>query len=135
MKINSEKGITNIDITISIIIITLFVSLIATLMTNITNNTKETKRRAEAMNIAINEIEKVKSVNFEESDSLKTDGENVQGKEGYYKKISIEDYADLPQNAGKTVEKGLVKKVTVEISYKQNKDIKKFDLSTVIVKN
>lgn len=135
MKINSEKGITNIDITISIIIITLFVSLIAILMTNITNNTKETKRRAEAMNIAINEIEKVKSVNFEESDSLKTDGENVQGKEGYYKKISIEDYADLPQNAGKTVEKGLVKKVTVEISYKQNKDVKKFDLSTVIVKN
>ena len=58
MNLKNEKGITNIDIIVSIIIITLFVAIIATLMSNINGNSDSVERRAEATNYAINEIER-----------------------------------------------------------------------------
>ena len=50
MDIKSQKGITTIDVTISIIIITLFVALIATLMYMIRSNSNTIERKAEATN-------------------------------------------------------------------------------------
>ena len=44
MRIKSEKGITGIDITVSIILITLFVSLIATLMYTTNKNASTMER-------------------------------------------------------------------------------------------
>lgn len=46
MKVKSENGITNIDITVSIILITLFVAIIATLMYNINSNSNSVERRS-----------------------------------------------------------------------------------------
>ena len=62
MNIKSEKGITNIDIIVSIILITLFVAIIATLMYSINSNSKSVERRSEATNYAINTIEKIKAL-------------------------------------------------------------------------
>ena len=56
MKIKSEKGITNIDLTVSIILITLFVAIIATLMFTINTSSSSMERKTEATNYAINEI-------------------------------------------------------------------------------
>ena len=54
---------------------------------------------------------------------------------GYSKKITITDYANLPENQDDdTILSGLVKKVTVEISYKDGDTIETVDLSTVISK-
>ena len=141
MKVKSEKGITNIDITVSIILITLFVAIIATLMYNINANSGSVERRSIATNYAINEIESLKAQNF---DDLEETGETNEFEDilengkttGYAKKITIIDYANLEENKDDdTIVPGLVKKVTVEISYKDGNTTQTVDLSTVITKN
>ena len=46
--LKDEKGITGIDITIAIIIITVFVAIIATLFYNIQNSSASIERRTKA---------------------------------------------------------------------------------------
>ena len=93
MNIKSEKGITNIDIIISIILITLFVAIIATLMYSINSNSKAVERRSEATNYAINAIETLKASAFDDLDNLA--GESDIENTGYHQKITITDYAEL----------------------------------------
>ena len=131
MNIKSEKGITNIDIIVSIILITLFVAIIATLMYSINSNSKSVERRSEATNYAINTIEKIKATAFDDIDRLA--GESDLENTGYHQKIIITDYAELGDNINDdTIVPGLVKKVTVEISYKDGNTTQTVDLSTVI---
>ena len=138
MRKKKKKGITGIDITVSIILITLFVSLIATLMYTTNKNASTMERRTEATNYAITEIEKLKAQTFSDlQDTNETnDFTNIMegtNPTGYAKKITITDYANLP---GKTdAVSGLVKQVTVEIAYKDGDTTQTVELSTVITKN
>ena len=140
MKIKSEKGITNVDLIVSIILITLFVTIIATLMYTINTNSDSIERRAEAINYAINEIESLKAQDFaslQDTDEATNDFTNIIDADGtvtgYAKKITITDYADL--EGKENAISGLVKQVTVEISYRDGDTTQTVDLSTVITKN
>lgn len=149
MKIKTEKGITNIDLTISIIFMTLFVALIVTIMYTINANSYSIEKRAQAISYAINEIENLKAQNFEDLQDTPTDGTNdftnitiekgenhtvIKKATGFSKRITITDYANLPENQNdNTIVSGLVKKVTVEIAYKDEKEIQTVALSTVLV--
>ncbi len=151
MIFKNEKGITNIDLTVSIILITVFIALIATIMYTINANFNSIERRTEATNYAINEIESLKAKNFEDLQDTPTDGTNdfvniivkeeegntaIEKTTGFSKKIAIIDYSNLPENQGDdTILSGLVKKVTVEIAYKDKDRIETVELSTVIAKN
>ena len=143
MRIKNEQGITNIDLTITIILITLFITIIATLIFTINRNSTSVERGTEATNYAINEIENLKAQDFESlthTDATTNDFIDITDAEGqltgYSKKITITDYANLPENQDDdTILSGLVKKVTVEISYKDGDTIETVDLSTVISKN
>lgn len=143
MRIKNEQGITNIDLTITIILITLFITIIATLIFTINRNSTSVERGTEATNYAINEIENLKAQDFEsltDTDDTTNDFIDITDAEGqltgYSKKITITDYANLPENQDDdTILSGLVKKVTVEISYKDGDTIETVDLSTVISKN
>lgn len=140
MKANSEKGIAYIDITISIIIITLFVTLIASLIYAIHKNSISLQRRAEATNYAINEIESLKAQDFESLQNIGKANEfqyitNGNQPTEYSKKITVTDYADLLENQDNhTILFGLVKKVTVEIAYREGDTTQTVELSTVITK-
>ena len=61
MKIKSERGITGIDITVSILVITIFVSLIGVLIYNISAQSQSIERRTEAAYQAVNLIEQLKT--------------------------------------------------------------------------
>ena len=151
MKIKNQEGFTSIDLTVSIILITLFVALIVAIMYTINANFISIERRTEATNYAINEIESLKAQNFEDLQDTPTDGTNdfvnMTDKEGerntaigkttsFSKKITIIDYSNLTENQyDDSIVSGLVKKVTVEIAYKEGKEIKTVELSTVIAKN
>ena len=143
MKIKNEQWITNIDLTITIKLITLFITIIATLIFTINRNSTSVERGTEATNYAINEIENLKAQDFEsltDTDDTTNDFIDITDAEGqltgYSKKITITDYANLPENQDDdTILSGLVKKVTVEISYKDGDTIETVDLSTVISKN
>lgn len=132
MKLKNEKGATGIDITISVIILALFIGLIVSLMYGINQSSKDIERKTEATNYAISEIEKLKAEDFETLESKQTSG--YIDDTPYYKTIKVIDYANLEENKGQDKEPGLVKKVTVEISYKSGKEDKKVELSTVLSK-
>lgn len=128
MNWKNEKGITTIDITVSIILITLFVALIAVLIYNVNQNSDSIERRAEATNYVINAIEEIKTTNF---DNLQNSEQNI-GDTGYYEKITVTDYVDLKKED--FIMSGLVKKVTVEVSYKDGNTTQTVDLSTIRTK-
>lgn len=143
MNKKNEKGITTIDITIAIILITLFVALIATLMYSISANHNTIERKSEATNYAINEIEAIKQQDFntlQDTDEATNEFENIVDNSGnatgYAKKIIITDYSKLPENKDNTtIIAGLVKKVTVQVSYKDGDTTQTIEISTVLTKN
>ena len=142
MKFSSEKGYTGIDIAISIVVITIFVSLIAVVISRFNSSASEINYKEEATLIAIEEIEKVKKDGFEAYKDMNKDTiQDAEGnslvnqptdKEGFYKTILIEDYTDIEGNSEKI--SGLVKKVTVKISYMFQGKEQTVELSTILSK-
>lgn len=144
MKLNEEKGFTGVDISISIIIIFIFVSIIATLSYELNSSSQKIKSRGEALEIAINEIENIKSKGFIEFENLNSTSnidklgnelknQSIEGKSGYYKSILIQDYSEI--NTMTNIKENLVKKISVIISYKYKGEEEKINLSTILTIN
>lgn len=142
MFFKEERGLTGIDISISIIVITIFIAVIGNLIVNINLNSKNVERKTIATSYAVQEIEKIKSQGyienyedmgieqediFEENDIIDDSGNFT----GYYKKILIKDYVLIKDE---TMQPNLVKEVTVEISYKVGNKQQNVSVSTYIVK-
>ena len=64
IHIKEEKGVTGIDIAISVIVITIFIALIANLIANINLNSKDIERKTIATSYAVQEIEKIKALGY-----------------------------------------------------------------------
>ena len=127
--LENERGYTGIEIAITVVLIFIFVSIISTLIYNLKSTSKEVELEAEALSIAVEEIEKIKSDEFGACVNYKTEMQEIAGKQGFFKNIEVIDYADMPGNQGK--KNGLVKKVTVKISYKFKGKTQQIELSTV----
>ena len=138
MKIKSEKGITGIDITVSILVITIFISLIGVLIFNIDSQSKSIERRTEAAYQAVNLIEELKGMTIEELEALSEDEKNgyIDGT-SYTKKIEIVDYKDLTEENQNddTIQSGILKKVTVTVLYKDGADTEEISLSAIVTKD
>lgn len=136
MKIRSEKGFTGIDISISVVIIFIFVSIIAMLIYQVNSTSKKISLRSDATYIAINEIEQVKNNGIDSylgkrnNSVVGTENQEVSGTEGFYKTTTVEDYADI--NSSATVD--VVKRVTVKISYMFQGKVQTVELSTIVSK-
>lgn len=142
-KMHSQRGYTGIDISISVIVIFIFVSLIAMLIYNFNSSADELKIKSDATYIAVNEIEKIKGQGFSEFLGMNKDttvdkngnslvNQPVEGKEGFYRTISILDYKDI--NQAEDILEDMVKKVTVKISYMYKGKEKSVELSTILSK-
>ena len=133
-KVRSQNGYTGIDIAISIIVIFIFVSIIAVLIYRFNSSSKEIELKSKATYIAINEIEDIKSKGMEAIEEGQVEQvENAStDEEGFFKTIIIQDYTQIEGNEKKI--KGLVKKVTVKISYMFQAKEQNVELSTVITK-
>ena len=132
MKLKSQKGYTGIDIAISVVVLFIFISLISFLSYQFNSTTLEIKQKAEAIQIAVEEIERVKNgLAFSQIESLNNDEYKTQEiKTGFWETIFVEDYANLKPE--KTA--GLVKKIKVQIQYKGKKEIQTIELSTILTK-
>ena len=145
MKLKSEKGVTNIDIILSIILISICITLITVISGTLQKSNDLLERETEALYYAVDTIEDIKGQSF---DILPKKGSNkIQGvltlqdgyildKNGkttpYYRTITVQDYTDLPEGNGKQAE--ILKKITVEIAYKERNQEKKITLSTIKTK-
>ena len=107
------------------------------------SSAKEVELKSEATSIAVEEIEKVKQDGFEKYDGMNKDtkedkngnsleNQKVENKEGFFKTIIVQDYADLDNNSEKI--SNLVKKVTVKISYMFQAKEQSVELSTILSK-
>lgn len=132
MDLREQKGFAGSDIIISVIILFIFVSLISTMFYNFNISGKEVERRSEAVNIAVSEIEQIKINGFSQliNDDISCKKKAVEGKDGYYKTITVEDYADTDT----TKQKDVVKKVNVKITYKFKNQEQNVELSTILSK-
>ena len=132
MNLREQKGFAGSDIIISVIILFIFVSLISTMFYNFNISGKEVERRSEAVNIAVSEIEQIKINGFSQliNDDISCEKKAVEGKNGYYKTITVEDYADTDT----TKQKDVVKKVNVKITYKFKNQEQNVELSTILSK-
>ena len=142
MLVKEEKGLTGVDIAISIVVITIFIAMIANLIANINLNTQDIKRKSTATSYAIQEIEKVKAQGYiDDYNSKGIDSEDVLKDEdiysnsefsGYHKKVTIKDYVLVTNNKNK--KQDIVKEITVEISYKLGGKDKKVTITTYVAK-
>lgn len=134
-KLKEEKGITGIDIIVSVIIITMFVALIAIIFANINSNSQGINRKTEATHKAISLIEEIKNSGIENVDKfIDTEGSNILDEKNnptpYTKKVNVIDYTEIEGNEEKIP--GIVKKVTVEVSYKNGNKVETVELSTLL---
>ena len=158
MNIKSDKGVTMIDISISIMIIFLFSSLITGLVYNYAMSIKTVNRRAEATYQAVNIIETLKTIDYytlnnellskhEEIEEITKNGNlyslgineinsilgtnKITMLDGYLAKIQFEKYCDREGNSEK---KDLITIATVTVKYKVGKQEKDIELRTLLVK-
>lgn len=133
MKFRSEKGYTGIDIATSIVVLFIFVSLIAFLSYRFNSSANEIKLKAEATEIAMQEIEVLKNnLRFETIKDIMNDEEYMKSeiRKGFFEKVKIQDYADINSNK----EPKVVKKVTVQIQYMSKGKEETVELSTIVAK-
>ena len=145
--LKNEKGVTGVDITIAIILITIFVAIIATLFFNIRKTSSDIERRTQATAYAVSIIEQIKANGF---DALPTvsDGTNIiTGYEDkyiqdngvdtpYYQIIRVEDYSEIVESTGEEeIQPDVVKKITVTIAYKSGNENQEISLSTSMSKD
>lgn len=147
MKIRNNKGITGVDITISVIILAIFISLIANMFYNVSQIGNSVSRKSEATYVAVKVIEATKQVEYDELPTGETDDttaitleelnaflaeENkIVLKNGYGVDIKVENYRKIK---GETELKDIIKRVTVTVKYNEKGKEQKVELSTVVVK-
>ena len=138
MDFHNEKGYTGIDISVSVVILFIFVSIISMMIYQMNSSAKEVQLKTDATYLAINEIENIKNQGIDEyigksvANGNNVITENQEVEEGYYKTVTVIDYTDIDGNQDKT--KDLVKKVTVKISYMFKAKEQSVELSTVLSK-
>ena len=124
MKIKSEKGVSTIDITVSIIVITLLLSVIVALTININTNNNKVEIKSQALKYAISEIEKIKAQGWDA-----TAESGYINDTAYYKDVTIEDAHSINE----TIEENIIKRATVEVSYKIGKNEETITLSAMLI--
>jgi len=135
--LKNEKGITGIDIIVSILIITIFVAILTVLFFNINTDSKGIERKTEATHYAISLIEEIKNKGIEEADMyIDNEGSSILDADKqatpYTKKIYVVDYSEIEGNEDKMP--NLVKKVTVEVSYINKGETETVELSALLTK-
>lgn len=141
MYIKEEKGLTGIDIAISIIIITIFISVLTNLIMNINLNSEKTKKMEIAAAYAVQEIEQLKAKGYvDEYNNKGVDKEDIISEKdimdkdnnftGYSKTTTIRDYVLIKNDKSK--QKNLLKELTVTVSFKLGNSTENIDISTYI---
>lgn len=125
-KLKNNKGITGIDLTISIIVLTVFAGLIIGLMTNNYKTAIEIQKSANAMSYATMVLEKVDEKAYEKIDNnfIQTLGDE----------LSLNEEYEIEFNVSEIDESDYVKKVTVKVNYTVNNEVKTLEINKLKVK-
>lgn len=164
MKIKNNKGLTGVDVTIAVVILAIFVSLIANMFYNVSQIGNAVNRKSEATYVAIQVIEAIKQIEYdslpkgyiEESDltdmtseeaeianttmtldnlyTILGEGNEVVLKNGYSVEIKIENYKKIKGETEAEELEDILKRVTVTVKYNEKAKEQTVELSTVVVR-
>ena len=144
MNFRNNKGITGTDISVSLIIIVLFVGIISTLVYNFSAESKEINRKSQAIDIAISKIESMKQSNYDEIvdgiEFFDKNGQSLGVASGPFEAITtVTKYKDSEYLEGMSSEEknkiqDLIKIVKVSVKYYNGGSDQTIELSTVITK-
>ena len=132
MQIKDEKGLVGTDISIAVIIVVIFVTIITTIFYQIGMSHTRTRRHAAATDLAVNLLENIELMPYDEF--LTTDlNELWTKKEGQEGKIKIPkgyevEIKRLEENEDK---QDYVKEVRVSVHYKVGEDGKNITIKTL----
>lgn len=132
MKLNNNRGITGIDISLALGILILFVSIIASLSYNFVTSSRNVERKTRATYMAIEIIEDIKQIDYNSiingemqiADIEQLTGKTINKYDGYTATISSALY---DQN-------DVLKIVTVRIEYTVGKTLENVEIKTAISK-
>lgn len=150
MKIKNNKGLTGVDVTIAVIILTIFVSLIANMFYNVSQIGNAVNRKSEATYTAVKIIEAVKQVDYDNLPDGETDettaitveklntflaeDNQIVLKNGYSVDIKVENYKKIKgETEGEELE-DILKRVTVTVKYNEKAKEQTVELTTVVVR-
>lgn len=133
MKLKNNRGVTGIDVAISIFILIIFVSIIVGLFSNLSYTSKQIERKTTATNLAIEIIEALKVTNFSDLVSTEEDqmtiselnsftSKNIIVPNGYKTKILIDNYNN----------EDVIKILKVEVTYESNKQEETVEIETLV---
>ena len=128
-KVKENKGITGVDATIAVVILIIFVPLIASLFSNLINIKLRNERKSTALNIAIQLIEGIKTMDYDSVISGIT-AEDILGQSGDLSSEILPKGYSIDTIA--VVEKEDTKEVTIAVGYIQNNKKEHIELSTII---
>ena len=142
MNLKNNKGITVADISISIIIMLMFTSLIAGLIYNINIISKSVERNTEATYIAQNVLEQAKISQYDEVNNESWIEKMVEqnNKQGYKLEIQVGIPENISEKINNQNEKfynqnsDIIKKVTAKVLYTVGKENKSVEMSTIITR-
>lgn len=137
IKLKENKGFAATDITIAVIIILIFVSIITTAYYNYYLTITSKNRNAIATNCIIDVIENAEMMDYEDitEDTLKAKIQELYDNntlpQQYKVTALVEKYNETDGNTNK---KDLIKKITVTVQYEIGKKTQNLEISTLITK-
>ena len=138
MKIKNNHGFTGIDISISLIVMVLFVSLIASLLYNFHMSSQGINRKTDATYLAIQVLENLKQMNYDDIIEDSNGGMTVENLEkavdipsGYKVQLNIQNYREIANDSSL---KDLIKVAKVTIQYTLGNIHEEVSMSTVITR-
>ena len=132
-KLRKNNGITGIDASIAVFILMIFIPMIAGLISNINNMSNKIARRTRAVNIAVQVIEGVKFIDYDEIPNDKIDlNKALENTDGYNADNLPKGYS-VDISVGKQ-DKDRYKEIVVNVNYKENIGIETIQLKTRIYK-
>ncbi|CCZ17398.1 unknown [Clostridium sp. CAG:780] len=125
-RLKNNKGITGIDLTISIIVLTIFAGLIVGLMVNNYNVAIEIQKGANAMSYATMILEKVDEKAYEKvtNNFVQELGDEISINSDYTVNLEVNQADD----------KDYVKRVTVKVTYTVNNEEKSLEIRKLKIK-
>lgn len=125
-RLKNNKGITGIDLTISIIVLTIFAGLIVGLIVNNYNVAIEIQKGANAMSYATMILEKVDEKAYEKvtNNFVQELGDEISINSDYTVNLEVNQADD----------KDYVKRVTVKVTYTVNNEEKSLEIRKLKIK-
>lgn len=145
----NNKGMLGVDLTISIVVLSIFVSIISVLIYNIALSINASKRNSVALTYVVDILEKSKTITYNDIninnmeniiktipgladiEDIESDTNEYKGKiNGYTIYTTVEKYNELTENQGKGLE-DRVKIITVNVEYKIGNNVQNVNISTL----